>query len=152
MPQVDVGFDGSDTATMVAQPGDTLMTTGLANCIAIVVYDTGGQGAAMRHYDTLAAFGGMVPDNVSNQNALTFNQNALTVARTDTEQALLTQVPGANMAYAVSIGGIWADVDDRSALWQSRYNLLTDIIAVFGVEPTIASGQATWDVNTSSFI
>ncbi|HEX6470349.1 MAG TPA: hypothetical protein VF069_14725 [Streptosporangiaceae bacterium] len=152
MVQVNVGFDGSPTATRFAAPGNTLKTTGLGNCIAIVAYDTQGHGAAMRHYDTLQAYGGQVPDAVSGGNALTFDRNALTAARNNTRAALLAQAPGAQVAYAVAIGGVWANVDQRSALWQSRHNLLTDIVAVFGFEPTIASGEATWDVTGSRFI
>ena len=152
MVEVRVGFDGSPTARMFAPPGDTLRTTGLGNCIAIVAYDTHGQGAVMRHYDTLAAYGGMVPDGISGANALTFDRNALTAARNNTRAGLLAQVPGANVAYAVSIGGVWANLDPSSAVWQSRHNLLTDIVAVFGFEPTIARAQATWDVTGSSFI
>lgn len=152
MVQVDVGFDGSPTASMFAPPGDTLKTTGLGNCIAIVAYDTNGHGAVMRHYDTLAAYGGQIPDWISGQNALTFDQNALTVAANDTQNALLNQVPGANVAFAASIGGIWADLDPNSSIWLSRHNLLSAIVAVFNYEPTIAYGEATWDVATSSFI
>ena len=151
MPQVNVGFDGTGTQRMFAGPGDTLRTTGLGNCIAIVAYDTAGQGAVMRHYDTLGAFGGVIPDAVSGGNALTFDQGALGTARDDTRGALLAQVPGANVSYAVAIGGAWANRDQESATWQSRHNLLMAIVAVFGYEPTIAAGEATWDVDAASF-
>jgi hypothetical protein len=150
--EVRVGFDGTPTQRMFAPAGDTLKATDLGNCIAIVAYDTQGNGAVMRHYDTLAAYGGQVPDGISGQNALTFDRNALTAVRNNTRAALLVQVPGAQVAYAVAIGGIWANLDQRSALWKSRHNLLTDIVAVFGYEPAIASGEATWDVTTARFV
>jgi hypothetical protein len=137
---------------MFANPGDTLRTIGLGNCIAVVAYDTHGNGAVMRHYDTLAAYGGTVPDQVSGGNALTFDPNALTAVKDSTHAALLNQVPGAQVAYAVAIGLVWADADPGTTRWQSRYNLLTAIIAVFGCESTLAGDQATWDVTGCRFI
>jgi hypothetical protein len=147
-----VGYDDSRTQRMFARPGDTLKTEGLGNCIAIVAYDGQGRGAVMRHYDTRKANAGSVPDPVSGGKALTFNRNALSAVRDDTRAALLRQVPGARVAFAVAVGGVWADLDQTSSTWQSRHNLLSDIVAVFGFEPTRASGEATWEVSSSTFI
>lgn len=152
MVQVNVGFDGSGTERRFANPGDTLRTTGLGNCLAIVAYDTQGHGAVMRHYNTLPAQAGHAPDLVTGGNALTFDQNAITAVRNNTRAALLNQVPGAQVAYAVAVGAVWRNVDPGTTQWQSRYNLINDIIAVFGFEPTFAGGEATWDVTGARFV
>jgi hypothetical protein len=152
MVQVKVGYDDSPIQRMFAGPGDTLKTEGLGNCIAVVAYDSQGQGAVMRHYDTRKASTGSVPDAISGGKALTFDRNALTTVRNDTRAALIRQLPGARVAFAVAVGGVWADLDQTSSTWQSRHNLLTEIDAVFGFEPTRASGEATWDVSRSTFI
>jgi hypothetical protein len=152
MVQVKVGYDDSRTQRMFAGPGDTLKTDGLGNCIAVVAYDSQGQGAVMRHYDTSKASTGTVPDAISRGKALTFDRNALTTVRNDTGAALLRQVPGAHVTFAVAVGGVWADLDQTSSTWQSRHNLLRDIVAVFGFEPTRASREAIWDVSRSTFI
>jgi hypothetical protein len=148
MAQVDVGFDPD---AQFAGPGDTLKTTGLGNCIAIVAYDTGGQGAVMRHYDTLNAYDGTEADPISRGLSFTFKQDSFAGVRDATRDLLLQNVGNANVAYAVSLGGVWHNIDSEKALFLSRHNLLMGLKDVLGVEATTASGEATFDVDAQNF-
>jgi hypothetical protein len=152
MPQVDVGFDGSPTKQMFAGPGDTLKTTYLGNCVAVVAYDTAGNGAVMRHYDTAWAWDGRELDAVSGEKASKFSPNEFVDVQNAAYDALRDQVPNAAVAYAFTLGAVWWDIDQSSPLWKTRYNLLDAMTGVFGVEPTKVAFEATWDVTGQRFI
>lgn len=146
---VNVGFDGTPTQSMFAGPGNILQTAGVANCIAVVVWDTGGQGAVMRHYDTINAYVRSQRDPHTGQNASVFNQAALANLR----QAMITELDNnivpTGYNFAISLGGIWADVNPDSAHWQSRMNLLMAIQGAFGIEPSRAGSTASFDTTTN---
>lgn len=150
---IPVSFDGTPTQSMFAGPADSLTTTGLANCIAIVAYHTGtpSQGAVMRHYDTVRAFVNSVPDTIGGSNALVFSSAAIAAVAAAAAAQLVAQVPAAagNIAYAVALGGVWNDVDPNTTRWKSRFNLISAIIAGVGIEPILATGTANFDVATS---
>lgn len=151
---IPVGFDNSPTQSMFAGPADDLTTTGLGNCIAIVAYHTGlpSLGAVMRHYDTLNAFVNTVRDPVSGGQALTFNGATIGAVAQATAAQLVANAPAAagNIGFAVALGGIWSNVNQNTALWQSRFNLINAIVAGVGVQPVIAAGTANFNVATST--
>ncbi|NET29217.1 MAG: DUF4157 domain-containing protein [Okeania sp. SIO1I7] len=151
---VRVGFDGTPTQSMFAGPGDDLTTNGLGNCIAIVAYHRGvpSQGAVMRHYDSAQAFVNLVPDPVSGGNAFTFSAAQIGAIGAATAAQLVNNVPAAagNIGFAVALGGVWSDIDQNTALWQSRFNLINAVIEGIGVEPIIAAATVNFDVNTST--
>ncbi len=148
--QVPVGYDGQANQMAFAGPGDSLHTEGVMNCIAVVAYDTNGGGAVMRHFDTIHAFGGQQPDAVSGRNSLVFNVAALTGVRNAVRASLLQNVAQANVAYRVSLGQVWYDVDQESANWASRQSLIQGLIQVFGSEPERAGSTATYDVDSDT--
>jgi len=138
---VNVGYDGSATQSRYAATGNTLRTTGVANCIVIIAYDTGNRGAVMRHFDTAAINGGTAVDPISGGDAYLFTAASFNAVRNATRDELLQNIADANVAYKIVLGGIWADVDQDTALWKSRHNLITALSGAFGIQPE-ATGTA----------
>ena len=149
---VQVGFDGTPTQSMFAESGNQLTTSGVANCIVVVVWDRGGQGAVMRHYDTLNAWQGTRPDPVSGGDALTWNINAFNTLRQEMINQLQANIQSAGYEFSISLGGIWSNADQSSPIWLSRMNLIQMIIQVFGIEPTRAEPTSTFDTTHNIFI
>lgn len=121
--RVGVGFDRMASAG----EGDVLVTSGLANCIAVVAYDRTAKTAVMAHYNTLG-----------------FTTSKLEALRV-TLAAELRRVVGAAVdpRYYVGLGGIWHnhDYNDNpnsaiTKMWNVRQSLIEAIISVFGTEPT----------------
>lgn len=148
--KVAVGFDGSNTQSMFAGPGNVLSTSGVANCIAVVVWDTGGQGAVMRHYDTVrAATGNLLPDAYTNGNALEFDAMVLAQLRADIVAQLNLNIAPTGLSFAISVGSVWVNVDTETSKWQSRMNLLTALKTAFDVEPSRGGSTASFDTTTN---
>lgn len=149
---IRVGFDCTPTQSMFAGPADTLTTTGLGNCIAIVAYHAGvpSLGAVMRHYDTINACIGSAPDARSGEHAFTFDAARIGAVAANTAAQLVAQVPAAagNIRFAVALGIVWSNVDPKTAKWQSRLNLYNAIVAGVGANPSIAGSTANFDVAT----
>lgn len=150
MPIVNVGFDGSETQMQYAGPGDELRTQGLGNCIAVVAYDSAGQGAVMRHYDTQHAYRERVPDEISGENALVYDSEEFNALRNILETELRRHVDPPNIRFAVALGLSWWNVDQEKATWKTRHNLIEALLAAFGVEPLKAGDTATFVVNTAT--
>jgi hypothetical protein len=148
---VNVGFDNTATQSMFAGPGNELTTSDVGNCIVVVVWDTGGQGAVMRHYDTINAYQGTTQDPVSGGAAFTWNVGAFIALRQQMIDDLGAHIAPLGHNFAISLGGVWSNVDQQSPVWLGRMNLIRAIVQVFGVEPVAAGSTATFDTTTNTF-
>lgn len=154
LANIQVGFDDTKTQSGFAGPTDSLTTTGLANCIAIVAYHTGSpsRGAVMRHYDTRKACPGTERDAKSRGNALAFDSASIRAAANETSAELVKNAPLAkgSIGFQIALGSLWRDLDPDTSMWKSRFNLINAIVAAVGVEPTSADSSASFDVSTST--
>jgi hypothetical protein len=137
LKRVPVGFDRV-AGTKAAD--DSLVTTGLANCIAVAAQDTNTGAAVMGHFDTLHAY---------NPATKKFNDSILEAFRTHLLEEL-GRVAGAKPkpVFHVSVGTVWlgsmADIDSPSndPWWFMRHSLLGACAKVFGKEPSQGGSSA----------
>lgn len=139
MARIPVGFDRVGVATSAA---DSLVTSGLENCIAIAVQDTRTRVAAMGHYNTSQCFDGdgkVIAANLVAFRSLMLNE--------------LERAAGAapNPVFRIAVGGQWMSQDEKGLSdghQAMRFNLLMACRQVFGTEPTVGGTTAEFFLGT----
>ncbi len=136
MDNVLVGFD----RMAVAGAGDTLTTSGLGNCIAVVAYDTSSRTAVMAHYNTINAF--KLPND--------FSEESLAKLKQQLDKRLAVAAKKAvKPEYHLALGGVWYNVAGTKTDFM-RHNLILALLNVFGTEVTVAGVTVQFDVNSAT--
>jgi hypothetical protein len=115
--------------------GDVLITSGLANCIAVAAQDLKTGAAVMGHLNT---------------GTITYNDEAHYAAFRELLLNELERVAGGkpNPRFHVSLGSLWVGTGDQTnAWWNMRHAIILNCISAFKAEPTVAGTTAEFDVS-----
>lgn len=145
--KVSAGFDPD---MQFGGPADCLEIKGLANCIAVVTYDSHKCGAVLRHYDTVNAGYTQKRDEISDDNYLDFGIANMATLKTTLDTKLRDKLYHPDIKYCVGLGALWRNVDPNRSWWMSRYSLIKAILAVFNAEPETAGLRITYDIPSNT--
>ncbi|MBW4891787.1 hypothetical protein KXQ82_18825 [Mucilaginibacter sp. HMF5004] len=145
---IDVAIEGTEYGANA----DTLKTTGLGNCVAIIAYDAANQGAVMIHYNTMYAMDGEEYDPVSRKRAFKYKASEFDAVKATLAEKLTEKVPQANVRYTIAMGLEWSNVDQQTHTWKARHNLIIAMQTAFGVSPKLAAKTVTFTVANSSLV
>ncbi|MDE1145859.1 MAG: hypothetical protein PW843_04460 [Azospirillaceae bacterium] len=120
MAIVPAGFDKLSALGKLST--DTVITSGLGNCIGIVCINTAKQSMAIAHYNTLFTDGLMLKDAARVAASLTKLRRWLEGQTTAT-------------SFQIGVGGCWYDVAASNE--PMRHALLVGLTNVFQNEPTV---------------
>lgn len=129
LKRVPVGFDRVAGTRSV---DDSLVTTGLGNCIAVAAQDKKTGAAVMGHFDTVHSID---PETMKTK------EGALQAFKAHLVEELRRAAGAApDPVFHVSVGLAWiggldADSPAKDKWWYMRHSLLMACLAVFGTEP-----------------
>lgn len=131
--EIPVGYDSIGYGT----GNDILVTSGLANCIAIVAYDREKKRAALGHFDTSQA---LVSEDTFDESVL--RNFKLLIERTCPFEG--------KIEYHICLGRVWFDTAKKGREMPDlmRYNLIGSCINVFGTEPHMCGYTATFYIES----
>jgi hypothetical protein len=171
MCKVIVGFDRGPDKMRYAARADTLYTSGLDNCIAVVAYWEDNTGAVMRHYDTNKLFDRVeFITSPTPQKVMLFRPHRLYSLKDRLEVTLKTNTlplpndltslynpfyspkPTTRIFYKVALGWLWTIVDQYAFLGSARTNLLDVLSTVFFVTPIGIGTSASFAVSNALMV
>lgn len=128
MPIVAAGFN---RLSAIATLDDTIITAGLANCIAVAAIDRVFGSMRIAHYDTMNCMMGETMPAIPLTNFRDWFGN-------DT------------LEYRVGLGALWGNATGATA--KMRHSLMMAIVDVFGHEPGLSGGTISLSRANGDFI
>jgi hypothetical protein len=156
--RIVVPFDG----IREAGPGDVLITTGLANCVAVTVYEPDDLNAVMAHIQTVQIADEPGYSEATNEELLLGSVSAWSTEKLHhLKGQMLARLPDGKVdegrgEWHVAVGTMWLNLgsgqaraarhDEHERLAAHRHSLVLALREVFGVEPESGGSTAVFAV------